>query len=108
MSFLHSAFINKNTPELRRYLKNLGYENGFTLIIPGKNIATFKVGFYTYNADNELKETSIDCTDNEDLFRAIVAIRDDANIFQWFKSNRGNKMNIFIPKKMRLIIYVKF
>ncbi|NDV63892.1 hypothetical protein D0T60_01335 [Bacteroides sp. 224] len=31
-----------------------------------------------------LKQGFIDCGDNEDLFFAIAALRDDTDIFQWF------------------------
>lgn len=86
--FKHSAFIRKNTPELREKLVKMGY----TLIDPdihnklyvfenvlGNNI----VSSYTLGDEDEF----IDCGADEELFLAIAAITDEHDKDQWFISH---------------------
>lgn len=102
--FKKSCFIRKNTPELRKKLEDLGYTNGawesphfeypYLMCFPNRKFGLFNgEGFYmteddyrcdgkrwTYNAPNEC----IDCDDNEELFIALAALRDDISENQWF------------------------
>ena len=104
MAFIQPCFIRKNTPELRKKLEELGYTNGawesphfeypYLMCLPNRKFGLFKgEGFYmteddykcdgkrwTYNPPKEY----IDCGDNEELFLALAALRDDKPDYQWF------------------------
>jgi hypothetical protein len=104
MGFLYKAFIRKNSPELREKLEDLGYTNGawetpcfhypYLSVWPNPKFGLFKgKGFYMTEDDYRLdgkvweykpKEDVIDCGDNEELFLAIAALRDDTDYMQWF------------------------
>lgn len=100
MGFTTAAFIRRNTPELRKKLEELGYiknspiwtdncsiiwayqypEKGFDT--PNYVIAdSFDIPF---DKDSILCGKFIDCGDNENLFLAISALRDDTDKNQWF------------------------
>ena len=91
MGFTTAAFIRRNTPELRKKLEELGYkecigEEG-PFLFTSHNIFDC---MYTECGLNDLAYNGlIDCGTNEDLFLAIVALRDDIDIHQWFTD--GNK-----------------
>ena len=102
--FTTPCFIRKNTPELRKQLEELGYTNGawesphfeypYLMCFPNRKFGLFKgEGFYmteddyrrdgkrwTYNPPKEY----VDCGDNEELFLALAALRDDKPDYQWF------------------------
>ena len=104
MAFLYKAFIRKNSPELRTKLEDLGYTNGawetprfhypYLSVWPNPKFGLFKgEGFYMTEDDYRLdgkvweykpKEDVIDCGDNEQLFLAVAALRDDIDKHQWF------------------------
>ena len=90
--FTASCFISKNTPELINKLIDLGYVKAlfdeeytksevYGLIVDQGDIAPLEHGMqemelmFTYNF--------IDCGDNEELFLALAALRDDTDINQW-------------------------
>lgn len=106
--FTTKCFICKNTPELREKLENLGYhicicckfKNNIWLnnyindelnryeihglgegSIEGSQEAELNL-FLCENA--ACKNPAIDCSDNEELFLAIAALRDDTDKYQWF------------------------
>ena len=96
MGFTTAAFIRRNTPELRKKLEELGYNHPTDVIEDERFcIATspancnyhiiIKGAFddtnphHTWNCAGR-----IDCGDNEELFLAIAALRDDTNENQWF------------------------
>lgn len=96
MVFTTAAFIRRNTPELRKKLEELGYNHPTDVIEDERFcIATspancnyhiiIKGAFddtnphHTWNCAGR-----IDCGDNEELFLAIAALRDDTNENQWF------------------------
>lgn len=110
MVFLQSCFIRKNTPELRTKLKELGYyicscaefEDSIwlrTSFITNKPVIH---GIGYFNEDLTGRKTTqeeldfflsenctsenprIDCGDNEELFIALAALRDDTDKNQWF------------------------
>ena len=94
MGFIKPCFIRKNTPELRKKLEELGYEaNTYECFWDDENryiittIGSNGFAFYTLCIKNccilENKEY-IDCGDNEELFLAIAALRDDKPDYQWF------------------------
>ena len=93
MGFIQPCFIRKNTPELINKLIDLGYVKALSdeeytesevygLIVDQGDIAPLEHGLqemelmFTYNF--------VDCGDNEDLFIALAALRDDSDYMQWF------------------------
>ena len=92
MEFTTAAFIRKNTPELRNKLEELGYylhpeciddDRGNYLFVNREYYLNRPLGYL------EEFSRSIDCGTNDELFIAIVALRDDIDIHQWFTD--GNK-----------------
>ena len=82
-----ACFIRKNTKELRDKLGSItgterwlfSLRNGY-----GKYIIHNQ---YIDSSDNSVEDNKcdlIDCGDNEELFLAIAALRDDSNEHQWF------------------------
>lgn len=111
MGFTTPCFIRKNTQELRRGLKELGYFNNspqwtnncsiiWAYQYPMKGFDTpnyviadsFDIPFDKHSA---LCGKFIDCGTNEELFLAIAALRDDTDKYQWFTD--GDKW-ILCPK----------
>ena len=100
MSFTTPCFIRKNTLELRKKLEELGYEPSYPIFgYPEvfKHIATYNFfgsKYYGVSDDEishhgEIKDAiknrkMIDCGTNEELFLALVAMRDDTDSDQWF------------------------
>lgn len=85
MGFTTAAFIRRNTPELRKKLKELGYKNygnPFQITDDSKLITTIDGEYVPYNVP--LDDSFIDCGTNEALFLAIAALRDDTDKNQWF------------------------
>ena len=99
MGFIQPCFIRKNSPELRKKLEELGYEPSYPIFqYPEvfKHIAAcnfFGSKYYGVSDDEvshhgEIKDAiknggMIDCGENEDLFFALAAMRDDTDINQW-------------------------
>lgn len=94
MNFIQSCFIRKNTPELRKKLEELGYlppsevwhdENFAICTIFRDN----KGEYFTFKIDDDFERIIvpsypyIDCGDNEELFFALAALRDDSDKNQW-------------------------
>ena len=108
MAFIQSCFIRKNTPEIRKKLEELGhtickcceFDGADWLHIPAiKDIyrTVHGIGFLDEELEiyglvtqedifnRFLKTTkSVDCDDNEELFFALAALRDDTDKNQWF------------------------
>ena len=100
MSFIQPCFIRKNTPEIRKKLEELGYKPSYPIFIYPevfKHIAAcnfFGSKYYGVSDDEvshhgEIKDAiknggMIDCGENEELFLALAALRDDTDINQWF------------------------
>lgn len=97
MGFTTPCFIRKNTPELRDKMKELGYVCMYGYKIQGIEIFTSVVGdygvfFIPVSADipeiqiNMIEnfDSLVDCGENEELFLAIAALRDDTDYMQWF------------------------
>ena len=99
MAFTQPSFIRKNTPELRKKLKELGYEfNGadhieLDCIVTFPHHDTFGVfTAYHFNIYDDSFKTVwkgyIDCGTNEELFLALAALRDDSDYMQWFVTEK--------------------
>ena len=98
--FTTSCFIRKNTPELRKRLEELGYKPFGSVKYEwdtGWGLSTDnRLGEFESFDHNGLKniikcslpdyEYSIDCGENEELFFAIAALRNDTDKYQWFYS----------------------
>jgi hypothetical protein len=122
--FTTKCFIRKNTPELQDKLKKLGYRvciccqfkdniwlNNFLTIKNDPSIHGIGVwdiedsqeealnSYLSANA-NRLNP-SIDCGENEELFLALAALRDDKPDYQWFVWDDDevayNKFKQYIP-----------
>lgn len=95
--FTTHCFIRKNTPELRNKLQDMGYrqniydKNEYPWLVVNHNMfISVSKGF------ERLPEFNIDCGENEDLFLALAALRDDSNYMQWFTDGEKwfqNKQN---------------
>lgn len=82
MGFTTPCFIRRNTPELQKQLQALGYElsdylHRDILFTSGKVIVSFSA-----NIGDSID--AIDCGENEDLFLAIAALRDDTSDNQYW------------------------
>lgn len=91
MGFITKCFIRKNTPELQEKLKEMGYD-----ICPCANFKTsawldncietnsihgvpeHSIGILLHDTD------AIDCGENEELFLALAAMRDDTSYGQYW------------------------
>lgn len=95
MGFTTPCFIRKNTEELRKKLEQLGY----TLIPNGYDVWNIPIKDCTYlfcDVDSYqgtaipfymgrmCKPCAYYCKENETLFLAIAALRDDSDYMQWF------------------------
>lgn len=105
MSFTTAAFIRKNTPELRQKLEELGYKlrGSWDLKTDGiiQLLTPHSDEYITFpNEDYEklvkIYPRQIACGENEILFLAIAALRDDSDMNQlftdgkeWFLCERG-------------------
>lgn len=91
MGFKQSAFIRKNTPEIRRKLEEFGRKRSITFDDNQKFIWTTEAHYYS--TDNFVIGCSygesvlpygINCEHNEQLFLALVALQSDSDKNQWF------------------------
>lgn len=90
MGFLQAAFIRRNTPEIRKKLEELGYKC-FSLRCDRLCLYTapYLNAYHSIHPewlDNKdiYKTNDIDCGNDESLFLAIAALRDDTDKHQWF------------------------
>ena len=89
--FTQKCFIRKNTAGLRRKLRKMGYTECMTLgdlscIVISNNNYCWNGSFDLVSSDvvNNIgfRKPHIDCGDNEDLFLAIAALRDDTDKYK--------------------------
>lgn len=103
MSFTQPCFIRKNTPELRKKLEDLGYNKskfGNTLNNSIATTVSNDKSSYTCIKDQSFDDTNphttwglkfrIDCGDNELLFLALAALRNDTDKNQYCIDSEGN------------------
>ena len=110
MSFTTRCFIRKNSKELQKKLADIGYRvcrcvdftnakwlntlpiNG---TIHGKGYFDAEMEFADWTVEKELSRfvsdnpKYVDCGENEDLFLAIAALRDDSDVYQYFVNEKG-------------------
>ena len=114
MGFTQPCFIRKNTPELRKKLEELGYTPNYSIRQHPevyKNIAAcnfFGPHYYGVSKDEASRPGNIedaiknrgvvDCGDNEDLFLALAALRDDTDKWQLFIFDGIDVPDYFLQK----------
>ena len=86
MAFIQPCFIQKCTPALIEKLVGLGYKiAGKTILSYGIFCNNGKFKICSTNEQPSIKDKDfIQCYDNEDLFLALAALRDDNDKKQWF------------------------
>lgn len=88
--FTQSCFIMKNSPELREKLKKLGYhvyDLDMNKDSPAEwcTVIESEAGYAgIWNKEPKNKAKFLDCGENEQLFLALAALRDDTDSDQWF------------------------
>ena len=94
--FTTPCFIRKNTPELREKLEELGYTNTpsgrgewFIPIEELEYLVTYPISGCYQGCNGYWYEDDFDCGTNEELFLALVALRDDSDYMQWFVNQNG-------------------
>ena len=91
--FTQPCFIRKNTPELIKKLEELGYF--YTYYHNGNGIYCYNNIAQTFTYNNEIPKECIGIPkDNEELFLALAALRDDTDKNQWFIMDVGAYTNI--------------
>ena len=89
MGFIQPCFIQKCTPALIEKLVGIGYKiiGKTTLSLGGYGIFcnNGKIKICSTNEQPSIKNKDfIQCYDNENLFLALAALRDDTDVNQWF------------------------
>lgn len=88
--FTQTVYIRKNTRELREKLRDIGYR-----VLP--NLFHFPClsinNGLAVPADTLNRDGGINCGENEDLFLAIAALRDDSDFMQWFIWDKNTLTN---------------
>lgn len=92
--FTQSCFIRKDTQELRDKLKEIGLEPHPCIMPKACAFLFVNRGFYSRNeiGYQEEIEKAIDCGENEELFLAIAALRDDNDFMQYFKAAEADRL----------------
>ena len=92
--FTQSCFIRKDTQELRDKLKEIGLEPHPCIMRKACAFLFVNRGFYSRNeiGYQEEIEKAIDCGENEELFLAIAALRDDNDFMQYFKATEDDRL----------------
>ena len=103
--FTTPCIIRKNTPELRQKLEKLGYTN---CIIEDEKYLFTRHGIFDCISsctayEDMVRNGLVDCGDNEFLFIALAAMRDDTDKDQLFTNGidwaikRGAARNLGLP-----------
>lgn len=80
--FTIPCYIRKDTKELRDKLKAIGYKSIDDDVREG--LVADRSGYMYSIEEDKLIDSTYNCVDNEDLFLALAALRDDTDIYQWF------------------------
>lgn len=87
--FTTPSLIKRNTPELRKKLEELGYKTLFSARNGYGKYLYVSYGYITAHDKESLPPNIIDCGENEQLFLALAALREDSDKFQWFCDDNG-------------------
>lgn len=101
--FIQSAFIRKNSPYLQEKLKEMGYKTDSTSVNTGCIATSSTHDSFTVIDESRFDSINphvswnngnrIDCGNNEELFLAIAALRDDTDYMQWFTDGNIWELN---------------
>lgn len=117
MEFKHCVYINKNTPELRGALVEMGYNDFMAnasvyrrsgLVCNKKAIAGIPYDSDEFNIAEYLSERRhiINSEGKETVFLAIAAINDENDYMQWFICDDGHSMFMVDKPGMTMDEYV--
>lgn len=113
--FTTRCLIRRNTKSLRKKLKDLGY-NWWCCQLGDPILVAMTFNFKDQSnvtsdeltpiyistdteVDNYIEAGCIDCGENEQLFLALAALRDDSDKFQWFCDDElGEYKSLFFCK----------
>ncbi len=85
MGFLQHCFIRKNTPELRKFLRSIGYHQNIFDANDQEWLACNYGMFISVSEGFErVNPNDIDCGTNEALFMALAALNNANDYKQWF------------------------
>jgi len=115
--FIQNCFIRKNTKDLRNKLKEIGYKLNHGKVW-GKYLACFKTEdtnecMFVASPKYDLEKmpnyiNAINCGEDENLFLAIAALRDDSDYMQWFIFDEDIKIDAKIfHKKGEFMLHEK-
>lgn len=92
--FTQPCFIRKDTQELRDKLKEIGLQPHPCIASKSGTYLFINRGFYSGNeiGYQEEIERAIDCGENEELFLALAALRDDNDFMQYFKAAEVDRL----------------
>ena len=100
--FTTPCFIRQNTQEIRIRLSEMGYSESVFFCGDLSNLCVNVLCNGEYDEANDyapLLCNAVDCFENEDLFLAVAALRDDSNEHQWFiwddDENEGDKWKLY-------------
>lgn len=117
MGFTTRCFIRKNSKDIQEKLAEIGYsicrcvnfENAEWLntlpingTVHGQGYFDSEMEFPDWTVEKELNRfvnenhKYVDCGENEDLFLAIAALRNDSDIYQWFIMDIEAYLNIHV------------
>lgn len=106
--FTQSCFVRKCNKKLRKKLRDLGYLDNTCFNWLKSVTLTLGDNYYTYKSYDDFRNSHstefvekecIDCGNNEELFLAIAALRDDTDAGQWFVDDKDSweKCNSDLP-----------
>ena len=100
--FTTPCFIRQNTQEIRIRLSEMGYSESVFFCGDLSNLCVNVLCNGEYDEANDyapLLCNAVDCFENEDLFLAVAALRDDSNEHQWFiwddDEDEGDKWKLY-------------
>ena len=99
--FTAPCFIRQNTQEIRIRLSEMGYSESVFFCGDLSNLCVNVLCNGEYDEANDyapLLCNAVDCFENEDLFLAIAALRDDSDFGQLFVMKDGRFEFGIIPK----------
>lgn len=108
MGFITSSFIRKNTPELIKKLKHLGYrvhesvingdESDWLCTIPENRLVISYTGIDKQILVSDFVDGRvIDCDGNDEMFIALSSMTDNKHDSKWFVANENIHIHYMLP-----------